>query len=89
MQEIYAFAYQRLMNFPQGRFNYETLTTLNFFESIHRLINVKIHLHHSHLTGRIYGYAHDFRNMKVRENQSQFSCIAHKFFGFNLFLLIK
>ena len=77
------------MDFPECRFDYETLATLIFFESIDRLINVKIHLHHSYVTGRIYGYAHDFCNMKVRKNQSQFSCIAHNFFGFDMFSLIK
>ena len=87
--QIYAFVYQRLMDFHQGRFDYETLTTINFFESIHSLINVKILLHQSHVTGKIYGYAHDSCNMKVRENQNQLSCIAHIFFGFGMFLLIK
>ena len=77
------------MDFPQGRFDYETLTTINFFENIHRLINVKILLHHSYVTGKIYGYAHDFCNMKVRENQNQFSCIAHNFFRFDMCFLIK
>lgn len=81
------------MNFSQGRFDYETLTTINgtltminFFESIHRLINLKIHLHHLRVTGKIYGYPHDFCNMKVRENQkpifldsSQFSWFRHVF----------
>ena len=32
-------------------------------------------------------YAHDFCNIKVRENQNQFSCIARNFF--DMFLLIK
>ena len=50
------------MNFPEGRFDYETLTTLNVFGSIHKLINVKTHLHHLHVTGRTYRYAHDFSN---------------------------
>ena len=77
------------MDFPESKFDYETLTTLNIFENIHRLINVKIHIHHSHMTGRIYSYVHDFCNMKVRQNHSQFSCVAHKFFGFNIFFLIK
>ena len=48
-----------------------------------------IHLHHSHVTGKIIGYAHNFCNMKVSENQNQFSCIAHNFFGFDMFFLIK
>ena len=33
--QTYAFVYQRVMDFSQGRFNYETLTTINFFKSIH------------------------------------------------------
>ena len=77
------------MDFLQGRCDYETFTTIIFFESIHRLINVKMHLHHSRVTGKIYGYAHNFCNMKVRENQKQFSCIAHNIFGFDMLFLIK
>ena len=38
-------------------------------------------------TGKIIVYAHDFCNIKVRENQNQFSCIAHNFF--DMFFLIK
>ena len=83
--QTYAFVYQRSMDFPHGRFDYETLTTL----SLHRIINVKTYLHHSHVTGKIIGYAHDFCNMKIRENQNQFSCIVHNFFGFDMFILIK
>ena len=77
------------MDFPHGRFDYETLTKLNFFVSAHRIISVKIHLHHSHVTGKIIGYAHDFSNMKVRENQNQFSWIELNFIGFDMFFLIK
>ena len=56
------------MDFRHGRFDYETLATLNVFESVHRFISIKIHLYHSHMTGKIIGYVHDFFNMKVREN---------------------
>ena len=56
---------------------------------VHRVISIKIHLHHSHITGKVLGYAHDFCNMKVREDQNQFSCIAHNFFGFDMFFLLK
>ena len=41
------------------------------------------------MTGRIYGYAHNFCNMKLIKNQSQFSCIAHNFFNSVWFFLIK
>ena len=78
MLQIWAFVYQRLIDFPECKLDYKTLTTINFFESVHKLTNVKIHLHYSHMTGRIYSYAHHFCKMKVRENQFQFSCIARK-----------
>ena len=87
--QAYAFVFQRLIDSPQDRFDYETLTKINFFESVHRIINAKIHLHHSHVTGKIISNAYDFCNMKIKENQNQFSCIAHKFFEFDMFFLIK
>ena len=87
--QTYAFVYQRLIDFLQGRFDYETTATTIFFENVHRIINVKIHLHHSHVTSKIIGYSHDFSNMKVRENQNLLSCIAHNVFGFDMFFLLK
>ena len=48
-----------------------------------------IHLHHSHVTGKILGYAHDFCNEKFRENKDIFSCVAHTFFGFDVYFLLK
>ena len=73
------------MNFPPSNFTCQSLTTYIFFENISKFVNVKVHLHHSHVTGKIYGYVHDFWNWKVRENQLGFSCIAHNFFGFDFF----
>ena len=43
MLQTYAFVYQRLIDFPQEKFDYKTV---NFFECFHRIINVKIQLHH-------------------------------------------
>ena len=50
---------------------------------------MKIHLQHSHVTGKIFGYAHDFCNEKVRENKDIFSCVAHNCFGFDVYFLLK
>ena len=50
---------------------------------------MKIHLHHSHVTGKILGYAHEFCNEKVRENKDIFSCIAHNFLCFDVYFLLK
>ena len=89
MLQVYAFVYQRLMDFPQRRFDYETLAANKLFDSVQKIINVKTHLHHSHITGKIIGYAHDFCNAKVRENKDVLTCIAYNFVGFDMYFLIK
>ena len=62
------FFYQKIMCFPSTNFECETVTTNDLFESVHKLVNVKIHLRHSHVTSEIIGYVHDFCNWEVREN---------------------
>ena len=53
------------------------------FDSVHKIINIKTHLHHSHTTGKIISYAHTFVNKDV------LTCIAHSFFGFDMYFLTK
>ena len=77
------------MCFPRTDFECETVATNNLFESVHKLLNVKIHLHHSHVTGEIIGYTHDFCNWVVRENKDVVSCIAHNFFKFDFYFISK
>ena len=77
------------MCFPRTKFEFETVTTGNLFEYVHKIINVKINLHHSHITGKIIGYVHDFCNLQVRENKDVIPCIAHNFFNFDMIFLLK
>ena len=88
--QSYAYVYFEKMDFSPNLWsgNY-VLTTKTFFENVHKVINVKIHLHHSHVRGEILGYAHDFCNLKVRENQTSFTFIARNFFKFDMFFLLK
>ena len=66
------------------------LTTSAFLINVHRLIKMKIHLHHSRITGKTIGYAHDFCNTKVTEkNSPDMPVIAHNLFGFDLYYFIK
>ena len=44
------------MDFPTLEFLFETVTNTGFFENVYRAVNVKIHLHHSHATGKIYNH---------------------------------
>ena len=88
--KLYAFFNQKIMCFPRTDFERETVATNNLFESVHKLLNVKIHLHHSHVTGEIIGYTHDFLgNWVVRQNKDVVSCIAHNFFKFDFYFLLK
>ena len=87
--QLYAFVYDKVMKFPFSKFEYETVTTTNLFTSVHRIINTKIHLHHSHVTGEVKGYAHDFCNWTVRENNDVIPCIVHNFLKFDMFFLLK
>ena len=57
----------------------------NFIKNLKGIMNNKIHLHHSHITGEIIGYAHNFCNGKVKENKYKVTVIAHNLFRFDFF----
>ena len=78
-----------MIDFPPSNFMYATITTNNFFRNVHGLMKVKVHLHHSHITGKILGYAHDFCNLNFHEIKSQIPMIAYNLFGFDMFFFIK
>ena len=87
--QLYAFVYEKVMKFPFSQFECNTVTTANLFLGVYRIVNGKIHLHHSHVTGEVKGYVHDFCNLTVRENYDVVPCIAHNFFKFDMLFLLK
>ena len=66
-QQLYAFVYGCLIEFPRISIEYKTVTTVR---NVYRIIKVKTHLHHSHTTGKILGYVHDVCNWGVRIKQN-------------------
>ena len=68
--KLYAFVYDAMTDFPSSSFMYDTSTTNSIFRNVHRVIRVKVHLHHSHITGKVLGHVHDFCNWNVCENKS-------------------
>ena len=82
--KIDAFVYNLLVHFPVADMQYETFTADSFFINVHRLIKMKVHLHHSHIAGKTLRYTHDFCNLRVKENIFQIPVIAHNLSGFNL-----
>ena len=88
--KIYVYVYDELVYFPRSDLDYDTITTNKFFTNIHRLIRGKFHLHHSHITGKVFGYGPDFCNTTlVEKSKSEFPFVAHNFFGFDLFYYMK
>ena len=88
--KIYAYVYEQLLIFSPSEIEYETMTTNKFFSHVHQLIRGKVHLHHSHITGNIIGYPHDFCNMAfVKKCTSEIPFVVHNFFGFDLFYFMK
>ena len=53
--KLYTLVYNKLVEFPESDIAYDTVTTNNFFRKVYRMIKVKMHLHHSHVTGKILG----------------------------------
>ena len=41
------------------------------------------------MSGKIIGYAHDFCNKKIRENQNPIPVFAHNLFSFDFFFVVK
>ena len=78
-----------MFHFPLGC-DFDTLTSKQFFTHVHNQITQKFHLHHSHITGEIHGYTHDFCNKKVIELENpEIPCIAHNLFGFDYWFFMK
>ena len=46
-------------------------------------------IHHSHTTGKIIGYAHNFCNLRCKENYYTIPILAHNQFGFDFYLFLK
>ena len=90
VEKTIAFVYLNIMKIPDSDKIHGVPISSNFMTNVkNNLFNTKPNLHHSHITGEIYGYAHGFCNRKVRENKNTTSVIAHNLFGFDFFFLLK
>ena len=88
--KVYPFVYDKIITLPHSDVEYDTLTTDQFFIHVNRLIKAKVHLHHSHMTGKILGYSHDFYNTSVIEKtRPEIPFVVHNFFGFDIFYYLK
>lgn len=49
-----------IIHVSNSAFPVNTFTSANFFESLHAITTVKLHLHQPHVTGKVHGYLHVF-----------------------------
>ena len=85
--KVYAYVYDESIYFLASNIEYETIMTNTFFINVHGLIRAKYHLRHSHITGELFGYAHDFCNTMFMEREKcEIPFIAHNFFDLFYFL---
>ena len=61
----------------------------NFLDDVLNLLFGDVVIHHSHATGEIFGYAHDFCNQRVKECASPIPVIAHDLIKFDFFFVLK
>ena len=66
-----SFVYIGIMDFPGDHFNNKALVSKIFFDlALNLIFRDVLLLHHSHINGHIFGYAHDFCNQKVKESRA-------------------
>ena len=64
-------------------------TSERFLTNLFSIYTNKTVVHHSHVSGKILGFVHDFCNLKVRENYYTIPVIAHNQFRFDFFFFLK
>ena len=60
-----------------------------FLLNLYHIHTNKPVIHHSHITGNVIGFAHEYCNSQVRENYYNIPLIAHNQFKFDFFLFLK
>ena len=87
INKIIGFVYVNIMKFPKNSLFEGHIFSSYFLENVYNLLFGREVFHHSDITGKIPGYAHDFCNQKVRENKNHISVVAHNLFVFDFFSL--
>ena len=88
-EKLLAFLYSSMIKFSRTYKVKGIPLSKHFMENLKGIMTNTVQIHHSHITGKIIGYAHSFCNAKVRENYHKVTVIAHNLFRFDFFFLLK
>ena len=89
LDKIIAFIYSTLVKFCKTNKIKGIPMSKNSTENLKGIIKNRTDVHHSHITGKIIGYAHSYCNQKVREDYPKITVVAHNLFRFDFFFLLK
>ena len=64
-------------------------SNVRFLQNLFFIHTNQVTVHHSHVTGKIIGYAHEYCNLQIRENYYTIPVTAHNQFRFDFFLFLK
>ena len=89
-EKTIAFLYQHAICFlPTDMVEGDFPISEKFLYNMIAVFNNKHVIHHSHVTGKILGWAHEFCNEQVRENYCTIPAFAHNHSRFDFFLFLK
>ena len=84
-ENVIALLYSNMIHFCRTTKVKGMLISKKFIANISTFLQNTHCVHHSHIAGDIFGYAHTFCNEKVRENYYRIPVIAHNLFRFDFY----
>ena len=89
-EKTIGYLYQKSIKFlPNDKVNGDFPLSASFLQNMIFIHKNEFVIHHSHVTGKIVGYAHDYCNLQARENYYTIPVLAHIQFRFDFFLFLK
>ena len=85
-EKTIAYLYKHSIKFlPTEKIKSDFPKSENFLSNMYAILKNQRVIHHSHVTGKIIGYAHNFCNLKCKENYFTIPVMAHNQFRFDFF----
>ena len=89
-KQMLGYLYKKSLPFLKNeKIDLELPYSNNFLSNLAGIMSNKPVVHHSHVSGKIIGFVHDFCNKKVRENYFTIPVIARNQFRFDLFFFAQ
>ena len=88
--KVISYLYQHTINFLPNERNDPSFPMYDkLLKNVYHIYNNRPVIHHSHVSEKIIGFAHEYCNSQVRENYYNIPVIAHHQFRFDFFLFLK